>query len=326
MNNPIEPVVDVFIDESWAHRALRADVVRALTRQPRVLPPKWFYDNRGSELFDQITRLPEYYPTEAERQILMGEAATIARASGAGTVIELGSGTSDKTRALLDCFTAAGQLERFVPFDVSEQTLIDATHMLAGRYPGLVVHGVVGDFTQHLDELPRGGTRMVAFLGGTIGNFYPDERAQFLGKLAATLEPGDSLLLGTDLVKGVARLEAAYDDSQGVTAEFNRNVLHVINRELGADFDPDAWQHRAFFDSDEEYMDLRLCSTRRQTVRVEELDIEVTFDEGEELLTEISAKFRRQGITAELAAAGLDLTHWWTDTNNDFALSLSFRR
>jgi len=307
-------------------RALRADVTRALTQQPRVLPPKWFYDDRGSDLFDQITRLPEYYPTEAERQILLREAATIARLSGATTVIELGSGTSDKTRALLDCFIASGQLERFVPFDVSEQTLRDAAEMLSDRYPGVVVHGVVGDFTHHLGELPRGGTRLVAFLGGTIGNLYPDERAEFLGKLSATLEPGDSLLLGTDLVKDIPRLEAAYDDSQGVTAEFNRNVLHVMNRELGADFDPSGWEHVSFFDTDEERMDLRLRANGRQTVEVSDLGLKVTFDDGEELLTEISSKFRREGIATELATAGLELAHWWTDTDDDFGLSLSFKR
>jgi L-histidine N-alpha-methyltransferase len=321
-----EPIIDVHLDEGWVARALRADVIRALTERPRVLPPKWFYDDRGSDLFDQITRLPEYYPTEAEREILLREAATIARESGADTVIELGSGTSDKTRALLDCFIASGQLQRFVPFDVSEQTLRDAAAMLSERYPGVLIHGVVGDFTHHLDELPSGGTRLVAFLGGTIGNLYPDERAEFLGKLSATLEPGDSLLLGTDLVKEVDRLEAAYDDPQGVTAEFNRNVLHVINRELGADFDPGAWEHVSFFDLDEERMDLRLRAIEPQEVEVADLDLEVTFDEGEELLTEISSKFRRETITAELAAAGLELTHWWTDTGHDFGLSLSFKR
>lgn len=318
-----EPQLDIHLDaDDWAPQ-LRQDVLDGLTASPKTLPPKWFYDDRGSDLFDQITRLPEYYPTEAERQILRSRAPEIAKRSGADTLIELGSGTSDKTRVLLDAFTATGQLQRFVPFDVSEQTLIEAAKVLGEDYPDLFIHGVVGDFERHLTTLPTGGTRMIVFLGGTIGNFAPEARASFLEQVVATLDPGDSLLLGTDLVKDHDRLVAAYDDSQGVTAEFNKNMLLVLNRHLDANFDTDLFDHVALFDSENAWIEMRLRSTVDQTVHIADLDLDVDFAKDEELRTEISAKFTRDRVATELASVGLDMVEWWTDAKGDYALSLS---
>jgi len=309
--------------------ALRADVAEGLTSAPKELPPKWFYDDVGSQLFDEITRLPEYYPTRRERWILEHHAADVARLSGADTLVELGSGTSEKTRLLLDAFLARGgdgdRFRRFVPFDVSETTLRDAAAAVATEYPSLAVHAVVGDFEHHLGTLPGGGRRLVAFLGGTVGNLDPKQRARFLADLAAGLAPGDGLLLGTDLVKDVDRLVAAYDDAAGVTAAFNRNVLAVVNRELDADFVPDRFAHVAVFDTDNEWIEMRLRSGGAQRVRIGDLDLDVGFDAGEEMRTEISTKFRREGVEAELSSAGLALARWWTDPDGDFALSLSFK-
>jgi L-histidine N-alpha-methyltransferase len=306
-----------------AAAALRADALAGLTATPRSLPPRWFYDERGSELFDEITRLPEYYPTRAERAILAARAGEIATASGADVLVELGSGTSDKTRLLLTALSVAGTLRRFVPFDVDPSVLRSAAAALRGEYPGLEVAGVVGDFTRHLAELPRSGRRLVAFLGSTIGNLEPVPRARFLAALAGTLQPGDSVLLGTDLVKDPGRLVAAYDDAAGVTAAFNRNVLAVLDRELKADFDPGAFDHVALWNAQEEWIEMRLRSRVDQVVTVAEIDLEVRFAAGEDLRTEVSAKFRRSGVQRELAAAGLAMTHWWTDPDGDFGLSLA---
>jgi L-histidine N-alpha-methyltransferase len=314
--------VDVHLSGTDLARALAADVRAGLTSSPKVLPPKWFYDDRGSVLFDEITRLPEYYPTRAERAILDANADEIAAATGADTLVELGSGTSEKTRLLLTALAEAGTLTRFVPFDVSEQTLRDAAGAVAREY-SISVHAVVGDFERHLGEVPGGGRRLVAFLGGTIGNLEPETRGRFLKEVGSGLGPDDALLLGTDLVKDVARLEAAYDDAAGVTAEFNRNVLHVVNRELDADFVPDAFAHVARFDPVEEWIEMRLRAGTPMRVRVGALDLDVEFAAGEELRTEISAKFRRERVAAELQAAGLDLAEWWTDPAGDFALSLA---
>jgi len=322
---PTAITVDVHLGPDDITEALRDDVRRGLRAEPKELPPKWFYDDHGCDLFDQITRLPEYYPTETERGILRAQADTIARVSGADTIVELGSGTSDKTRTLLDAFTAAGQLRRFIPFEVNESTVRAASEAIVAEYPGVAVHAVVGDFEKHLHEIPQEGRRLVAFLGSTIGNFAPHERKQFLSELAENLRPGDSLLLGTDLVKDVARLEAAYNDAQGVTAAFNLNVLTVVNRELAADFDITQFEHHAFFDQHEEWIEMRLRSLTEQQVRVEALDLTVAFAAGEELRSEISAKFRREKVESELASAGLRLDQWMTDDNDDFALSLAFR-
>ncbi|MCD0483826.1 L-histidine N(alpha)-methyltransferase [Streptacidiphilus sp. ASG 303] len=303
--------------------ALRHDVRTGLTADPKWLPPKWFYDARGSELFEQITRLPEYYPTRAERAILTARAAEAAAATRARTLVELGSGSSEKTRLLLDALRDLGTLESYVPVDVSESALREAGDALAAEYPGLAVHALVSDFTATLALPPTRGPRLVAFLGGTLGNLLPDERAAFLAALRRELEPGDSLLVGTDLVKDPAVLVAAYDDAAGVTAAFDRNVLHVVNRGLDADFDPDAFAHVAHWNAANEWIEMRLRSLREQTVKIRDLDLAVPFAEGEELRTEVSAKFRRRGITAELAAAGLELVHWWTDPEERFGLSLA---
>jgi L-histidine Nalpha-methyltransferase len=241
----------------------------------------------------------------------------------ADTLIELGSGTSEKTRLLLDALRSAGTLTRFVPFDVSETTLRDAATAVVAEYPGVSVHAVAGDFERHLDRLPGGGRRLVAFLGGTIGNLLPDARARFLAEIAAGIGGDDAFLLGTDLVKDPTRLVAAYDDAAGVTAEFNRNVLRVLNRELGADFDPDRFEHVARYDAEHEWIEMRLRSTEAQVVNVPALGLVVPFRAAEEMRTEVSSKFRRDRVARELAAAGLRLIEWWTDPAGDLALSLS---
>ena len=319
------PEVDVRLTPDELRTALRSDVTAGLTSSPKELPPKWFYDERGCDLFDQITRLPEYYPTRCERAILAERAGEVAALSGADTLIELGSGTSEKTHLLLAALADSGRLRRIVAFDVSEPTLRQAAAVLAAEYPEASVRAVVGDFERHLGALPVQGRRLIVFLGGTIGNLAPKQRAQFLAEISAGLAPGDGLLLGTDLVKDVARLEAAYDDSAGVTAAFNRNVLHVVNRELGADFDPDRFAHVARFDPDEEWIEMWLRADEAQRVDVAGLDLTVGFEPGEAMRTEISAKFRRAGIEAELGDADLAMARWWTDTGGDFAVSLSFK-
>ncbi|OLR94548.1 L-histidine N(alpha)-methyltransferase [Actinokineospora bangkokensis] len=318
-----EPTFDVHLPEDHAATALAADARAGLTASPKTLPPKWFYDARGSELFEDITRLPEYYPTRAERAILAEHAADIATATGANTLVELGSGSSEKTLLLLDALRTAGTLTQITTLDVSGTALREAAGVLAGKYPSAQVHGVVGDFTEHLSLLPGDPTRLVAFLGGTIGNFLPDERARFLSSVRDLLKPGEWLLLGTDLVKDRATLEAAYDDAQGVTAEFNKNVLHVLNRELGADFDVDAFAHLSHWDEVNEWVEMRLRATSAQRVTISGLDLVVEFAAGEQVRTEISAKFRRERVESELRTAGFALAHWWTDPEGRFALSLA---
>ncbi|MFN2606902.1 MAG: L-histidine N(alpha)-methyltransferase [Acidimicrobiales bacterium] len=323
----MNPRVDVHLTPAHLRRSLRADVAAGLAAVPKELPPKWFYDDRGSQLFDEITRLPEYYPTRCERAILARRAGDVARLTGADTLVELGSGTSEKTRLVLDALSAAGTLRRVIPFDVSEATLRQAAATLAGAYPEVGVHAVVGDFEHHLGAVPAGGRRLVAFLGGTIGNLVPKARAHFLATLSSVLAPGDALLLGTDLVKDEARLVAAYDDDAGVTADFNRNLLRVLNRELGADFVPESFAHVARYDPDEEWVEMWLRSDTDQVVVLSGLEDphEVAFAAGEQMRTEISAKFRRRGVEAELGDADLAVEHWWTDPDGDFALSLSFK-
>jgi L-histidine N-alpha-methyltransferase len=315
--------IDRRLPEEFFVSALRADVLAGLTASPKSLPPKWFYDERGSELFDKITLLDEYYPTRAEREILAARAAEIAAATGATTLVELGSGSADKTILLLDALAGHGTLTAYVPVDVSESALVTATTRTTERYAGLSVRAVLSDFQEHLGLPETAGPRLVAFLGSTIGNLLPDERTSFLVSLRARLRPGDALLLGTDLVKDPAVLVAAYDDAAGVTAEFNKNMLRVLNAELDGDFDPDEFEHVALWDSEAEWIEMRLRSGTDQTVRLRAIGLEVGFAAGEEMRTEVSAKFRRQGITAELAAAGLELRHWWTDFDSRFALSLS---
>jgi L-histidine N-alpha-methyltransferase len=315
--------MDVYLDPGALARQMAEDVRVGLAATPKVLPPKYFYDARGSELFDEITRLPEYYPTRTERSILVGHAAQIARFTRAETLVELGSGTSEKTRLLLRALRDAGTLRRFVPFDVDPAVLKDASAAVAGEFPGLRVEPVVGDFERHLRELPRHPRRLLAFLGSTIGNLDPHQRAAFLAAVRATLGPGDAFLLGTDLVKAPERLVAAYDDAAGVTAAFNKNLLAVLNRDLGADFDLDEFDHVAVWDARREWIEMRLRSRQDQAVHVTTLGMAVHFARGEELRTEISAKFRPFTVERELAAAGLRLAEWWTDRAGDFAVSLS---
>ncbi|GIE89258.1 L-histidine N(alpha)-methyltransferase [Actinoplanes regularis] len=316
-------VLEKHLDEQDLARSLRDDVRVGLTATPKSLPPKWFYDARGSELFEEITRLPEYYPTRTERSILREHAGAIARITEAKTLVELGSGSSEKTRLLLDAMLSRGTLGSFVPLDVSESALSSAVDALGLAYPGLSVTGVVGDFIRHLRRLPDGDGRVVAFLGGTIGNLVPAERSAFLGDLRSVLHQGEWLLLGADLVKDPGTLIPAYDDAAGVTAEFNRNVLRVINRELRADFDPLAFEHVALWDAEREWIEMRLRSLRDQRVHVAELDLDVAFAEGEELRTETSAKFHRVGLAEELAASGFALRHWWSDPQDWFGVALA---
>lgn len=310
--------------------ALAADVRRGLGSRPLRLPPRWLYDDVGAALFDEITRLPEYYPTEAERSILAAHATDIADACDAATLVELGSGTSDKTRLLLDALTSPRRdhppLARFVPLDVAEETLTSAAIRLSERHPGLSVTPMVGDFTLHLGRLPRSpGPRLVAFLGSTIGNLYVEERRAFLGALADVLDEGEWLLLGTDLVKPVERLVAAYDDPGGITERFVLNTLRVLNRELGADFDLSAYAYSPLWDPRLERMDLRVRAERPQRVRIPGAGLELDLGAGEEIQIEISTKFRTDGVAAELGDAGFTVEKTWTDPRGDFALTLARR-
>ena len=318
--NPVAPGGELATDD--AHAELR----RSLQRRPRTVPPRWLYDDRGSDLFDQITRLPEYYQTEAERQILADNSAMIAEMTGATTVIELGSGTSDKTRTLLDAFVAHGEIERFVPLDVSEATLLDAAAMLGQRYPDLEVSPVTGDFNRHLHRLPAGGTRLVAFLGGTIGNFYREERSAFLGALADVLDPGDWVLLGVDLIKPIDRVLAAYNDSAGKTDAFIRNALTVINRELDGNIDVGNFDYVPFWDGREERIDMRLRACEPERARIEALGLDLQLEPGEELRIEISTKFSQQRLSAELAEAGFAEGAFFTDQAHDFGAALVRRQ
>jgi L-histidine Nalpha-methyltransferase len=319
------PVLEVHLSEADAADALRRDVRAGLSADPKWLSPRWFYDARGSELFERITTLPEYYPTRIERELLRQVVAQIAARAAVDTLVELGSGSSEKTRLLLDALTATGSLRRFVPLDVSESALRAAIAAVAREYPGLVVHGVVGDFTEHLKLLPAagGGRRLVAFLGGTIGNLVPDERAAFFATLHAALDPGELLLLGAGLVTDPAIMVPAYDDVAGVTAEFNRNVLHVLNRELGAGFDVAAFDHVALWDAAHEWIEMRLRARRAMTVQIPAIGMQVQFAEGEQMRTEVSVKFHRAGLGAELLAAGFTDQLWWADPGDRFALVLA---
>ena len=303
--------------------ALRADVRAGLTAVPKTLPPKYFYDARGSELFDEITRLPEYYLTRAETSILQRHSAEIAALSGCESLVELGSGTSAKTRLLLRALLDGETLREFVPFDVDPAVLTEASDALAAEFPGLAIAPFVGDFEHDIGSIPARGRRTIAFIGSTIGNLEPAERATFLAQVGAALRPGDTFLLGTDLVKDTGRLLRAYDDAAGVTAEFNRNVLRVINRELDADFAVEEFEHVAVWNADCEWIEMWLRSARDQQVTIRALDLTVSFAAGEKMRTEISAKFRRERIEAELAAAGLKTLRFWTDPDGDFGLTLA---
>jgi L-histidine Nalpha-methyltransferase len=317
--------IESFLSEA-EERCLANDVLDGLTRPFKELPPKHFYDSRGSELFERICELPEYYPTRSEREILTTRGEEIVRRTGAGELVELGSGSAEKARILLEAMANAGTLHRYVPLDVSERVVEEAAQQLVDEFDALRVHGVIGDFERHLDRVPDGeAARIVALLGGTIGNFPPGTRRTLLRNIGSLLAPRDRLLIGMDLVKDPARIEAAYDDPGGITAEFNRNVLHVINRELEADFSPEAFDHVAFFDRRHEWVEMRLRAKRPCSVLIADLGLRVEFAAGEELRTEISAKFTRPRVEADLAAAGLWLDGWYTDSDQLFALALAAR-
>jgi L-histidine N-alpha-methyltransferase len=314
--------IEVYMRSDGA--AMAREVRLGLTAKPKELAPKYFYDERGSQLFERITELSEYYPTRAERAILSRRSAEIVAAAGCPeTLVELGSGSAAKTRHLLSAMRDAGCLATYVPVDISEEITRETAEALVAEYPGLTVRGMVCDFERDLERIPNGSRRLVAFLGGTIGNLYPGPRREFLKRIAALLEPGDRVLLGTDLVKESGRLEAAYNDSQGVTAEFNKNVLHVLNRELGGDFDPDGFEHVARYDAEEARMDIRLRSLCEQTVRLDGLDLTVRFSAGEEMRTEISTKFTRERLEGIYREGGLQPDGWFTDGAGDYALSLA---
>ena len=325
MDTVIPPTIDLHLAPGDLRAAMETDVRAGLQATPKSLPPVYFYDDRGSRLFDQITRLPEYYPTRAERAILEAHAKDMVESAGADVLVELGAGTCDKSRVLLDAMQACGRLGTYRPLDVSDTTLWEAATALAAEYPGLAVRAVVGDFHHHLGDLGHDDRRLIAFLGGTIGNFEPVQRAGFLTRLVASMRPGDRFLLGTDLVKDRARLVAAYDDAAGVTAEFNRNVLHVLNRELGADFDPDRFAHVARWNEEDHRIEMWLRSLDGGRVRVADLDIEVDFAPGEEMLTEISTKFTPSSLAAELAAAGLEVEASWPSPGDEFLMTMAVR-
>ena len=315
--------IDVHLPGGGPLSGIAADARMGLSAPFKELPPKYFYDERGSQLFERITELPEYYLTRAERAILDARAAEIVEVAGTSTLIELGSGSASKTRCLFDAMSSADSLDAYVPVDISEEITRDTAERLIGEYDGLHVHGVVCDYETHLERIPREPGGLIAFLGGTIGNFDPNTRRSFLARIASLMYPEDRFLLGTDLVKDPARLEAAYNDSEGVTAEFNKNVLHVLNRELDADFDPAGFTHLAFWDEVNSWIDIRLRSLADQTVTVAALDMRVEFAEDEEMRTEISSKFTRAQLEAVYAEVGLELVEWWTDPEGLFAVSMA---
>ena len=315
--------IDVHLSPEEVRSQMLADALQGLQGEQKSIPPVWFYDERGSRLFEDITQQPEYYPTRAERALLEGHASSIAELSKADTLVELGAGACEKTRVLLTALQEMGLLARYVPFDVSDEFLRSAAATLAEEYDSLDIHVVIGDFHRHLAEIPEEGRRMIAFLGGTIGNLNPSQRARFLFDLNCTMSSDDSLLIGTDLVKDRNRLVAAYDDAAGVTADFNRNVLYVLNEQLGGNFDPEHFRHVALWNEDEQWIEMRLRSDEASDVRLEGAGITVHFDEGEELLTEISAKFTPERVERELSAAGFVVEGMWGAEEGEFLLTLA---
>ncbi|MBJ7458835.1 MAG: L-histidine N(alpha)-methyltransferase [Thermoleophilaceae bacterium] len=313
--------LDIYRGEEWI-TSFANDVRQGLTARPRALQPKYFYDAKGSELFDQICELPEYYPTRTEESILEARGADIVDAAAATSLVELGSGSSLKTEHLLRPLLANTGEALYVPIEFSESAVREASVRLVGDYPGLRVHGMIGDFEKHLGGLPRADARLFAFLGGTIGNFTPDEMLFFLKRMAFLAEPDDTLLVGIDLVKDKNELEAAYNDSAGVTAAFNKNVLSSINTSLAGNFDLDSWEHVAFFDEENQWIEMRLRATRNQVVKIAALDLTIDFVAGEDIRTEISRKFTRDGFVSAIEEAGLELKDWYTDEDERFALAL----
>lgn len=307
------------------YTTLAADVRHGLGRRPKTLPPKYFYDARGSRLFEAICDLPEYYPTRTEQALLGEIAADVVDLIRPTHLIELGSGASRKTRLFLDALARRPGGVWYVPWDVSEEMLRQSAAALQVAYPQLRIRGIVGDYQHHIDRLPGGARRLVIFLGSTIGNLTRGETRRFLGALGHRLEPGDALLLGLDLVKPAPVLNAAYNDSKGVTAEFNRNVLRVLNRELDGDFDLDCFEHVAFYDPRRARVEMHLRATRFQRVRLRKLPLEVAFGAGETIRTEISRKFTRTDAVEMLASAGCSLKRWYESADRYFALVLGVR-
>ena len=314
--------VDVLRDEADGRQALFEATFRSLHADVKGLPSVWLYDEQGSRLYDEITRLPEYYLPRREGEILRARVAAIARRTRARTLAELGAGSAKNIRLLLDGLESVGTLERFVPLDVSEQTLRASAQSIAAAYPRVLVHAIVGDFERDLGVLPGRGPRLIAFLGSTIGNLYPEQRRTFLTTLATELARDDALLLGVDLVKDVGRLEAAYNDSRGVTEAFVRNALTAVNRELEATFEQRHFVYEARWDPEHEWMDIGLRARRSHIVSIQALELDVAFEEGEPLRVEISSKFRREQFDLEAVRAGLRVESWWTDRAGDFALAL----
>ena len=320
------PIIDIHVDEADLFEHMKEECRVGLLRDPKEIPPKFFYDARGSALFEEITGLPEYYQTRTERKILGEVASVIEARHHFRQLLEFGSGSSSKTRVLLDAMHESGDLELYLPLDVSESIVRTTAEQLVEDYPELQVHGIIADFTRHLEQIPRGEHRLVAFLGGTIGNFLPAEATRFLREVAATMGPDDRLLLGADLVKETRRIEAAYNDSQGVTARFNLNALAVVNARLGADFDLENYDHLAPYREDVQWIEMRLRARRSRRVRIPALNVEIQIEAGEEILTEISRKFTRESAEQMLNSAGLETTDWFTDAEDLFGLSLSRRR
>jgi L-histidine N-alpha-methyltransferase len=315
--------IDVHLSPEDVRSQMEADAIRGLQAVEKSIPPVWFYDERGSVLFEEITQLPEYYPTRAERRLLELHAPAIARMAQADTLVELGAGSCNKTRVILDALESSGTLARYVPFDVSDDFLRDAASTLSDEYESLAVHLVIGDFLRHLPQIPDEGRRMVAFLGGTLGNLNPEQRSRFFFDLNCTMSADDTLLLGTDLVKDRRRLVAAYDDSAGVTAEFNRNVLRVLNAQLGGDFVPERFTHVARWNELDQWIEMRLRATESHDVTLTGAGITVHFEQGEDLLTEISAKFTPEGIAAELTEANFVVEQMWGGEEGEFLLTLA---
>jgi L-histidine N-alpha-methyltransferase len=327
MSDLITPLITTAHSLDGDSGSLAEDVRDGFAGPFKELPPKHLYDDRGSQLFEEICSLLEYYPTRTERAILEASAPAIAARTGATELVELGSGTAVKTRVLLDAMREAGNLQSYVPFDIAETVVRETAFAIGAEYPELgSVRGVVGDFEHHLHLIPpppQGSPRLVALLGGTLGNFIPPGRHTLLRNIAALLRPGDHLLLGADLVKDPAVIEAAYNDTRGVTAEFNLNMLNVINRELDADFELDNFQHVAFFDTEQEWIEMRLRAQRACQVQIRALELEVNFEAGEELRTEISATFSPERMTADLITAGLEQVAMYTDEEQLYGLVLA---
>jgi len=313
---------DIAFTRSRGSAEMAAEVRESLSADPPYLPCKYFYDDRGSRLFQQITRLPEYYQTRTEESLLETIGDEVAARVHALELVELGSGSGRKIRLLLDAMARHGRLERCVLFDINERDLEQSVRALGRDYPAAGVRGVIGDFTRGFDGIGPGGDRLIAFFGGTIGNVHPRDVPALLARVAALLEDGDGFLLGVDLVKDKRVLEAAYNDAAGVTALFNRNILQVINDRLGADFDPEAFDHVAFYDERNAWIEMRLRARRAQRVRIPGADMELRLPFGGEIRTEISCKYSRESLEAMLPGTGLRLGEWYTDEENRFALAL----